>query len=200
MNFASSLEDYVIIYLYRYNAEKDIIYTENIIHEVENQLKRINDEISDPVTTDKKRERLEPKKKEAEKQLNATKKRQETTKMHIDNPYVSASFYIKMGNKAYNFYGANAAALRDLKLTANYWDMIEDSLDGRIETFNMGGTLKMDTDDIKKDKMYELYQYKCQYNGEFSQFPGEYFLIFNKKLFNLLNNKLNYFRRIIFKF
>ena len=200
MNFARSLEDYVTIYLYKYNAEKDISYTEKVIIDVENQLKHINEEISDPITTDKKRERLEQKRKEAEKQLSATKKRLETAKQHTDNPYISASFFIKMGNKAYNFYGANSTALRDLKLTANYWDMIEDSLDGKVETFNMGGTLKLDTEDIKKDHMYKLYQYKCQYNGEFSEFPGEYFLIFNKKLFNLFNNKLNYFRRIIFKF
>ena len=63
-----------------------------------------------------------------------------------------------MGNKAYNFYGANAGALRELKLTANYWDMIKDSLDGQVTTFNMGGTLELNTDELKKDPMYELYQ------------------------------------------
>ena len=104
-----------------------------------------------------------------------------------------------MGNKAYNFYGANSAALRELKLTANYADMLEDSLDGKVSSFNMGGTLRLDTENIKDDKMYELYQYKKQYGGEFVEMPGEFFLVINRKAFNILNGKLNYFRRIIYR-
>lgn len=197
--FASSLADYVTIYLYKYNSERDILYTENILKDVEEQINRFNEEIANPETTDKKRERLYPKLKEAEKQKKATIKRLEIAKNHTDDPYISAFFYIKMGNKAYNFYGANSVFLRDLKLTANYWDLIKDSLDGKVETFNMGGTLKLTTDDIKKDPMYELYQYKCQYGGEFVEMPGEFFLISRPKLFDLFHNKLHYFRRLIFR-
>ena len=78
--------------------------------------------------------------------------------------------------------------------------MIQDSIDGKVETFNMGGTLKLNSSDIKHDAMYELYQYKCQYGGEFVEMPGEYYLISNRKLFDLFHNKLNYFRRIVFRF
>lgn len=197
--FGKALADYVTIYLYKYGSERDIEYTENVLTEVREQIRRYNDEISDPNTTDKKRERLYPKLKEAEKQEKATEKRLEIAKTHCDDPYISAFFYIKIGNKAYNFYGANSSFLRDLKLTANYWDMICDSLDGSVETFNMGGTLKLNTDDIKKDPMYELYQYKCQYGGKFVEMPGEFFLISRPGLFNLFHNKLNYFRRLIFR-
>lgn len=199
-DFARNLAPCVTIYLYKYNSKKDIAYTEKVLEDVHAQIKRIEDEIADPETTDKKRQRLAPKLKEANKQLKATEKRLEISKKYSNDPYISASFFIKMGNKAYNFYGANSSALRELKLTAHYWDMIQDSIDGEVETFNMGGTLKLDTDDIKKDRMYELYQYKCMYGGEFVEMPGEYFLVSNRKLFNLFYHKLNYFRRIIFRF
>ena len=56
------------------------------------------------------------------------------------------------------------------------------------------------TDELKKDPMYELYQYKCMYHGEFVEMPGEYFLIRSPKLFELFHNKLRYFRRMVFHF
>ena len=198
--FASSLDPQAKIYLYKYNSKKDKEYTEKVLADVHAQIKRFEGEIADPETTDKKRERLAPKLKEAYKQLEATERRLKITEKYSDDPYLSASFFIKMGNKAYNFYGANAGALRELKLTANYWDMIKDSLDGQVTTFNMGGTLELNTDELKKDPMYELYQYKCMYHGEFVEMPGEYFLIRSPKLFELFHNKLRYFRRMVFHF
>jgi len=198
--FAKKLSKYVTIYLWKYNSEIDINYTKNIINDVTALLKKINDEIINPETTNKKRERLGPKKRECEKQLDATYKRLEIAEKYTHNPYISASFYIKTGNKAYNLYGANSSALRELRLTANYWDMIQDSLDNTVSTFNMGGTLKLDTNKLKDDAMYDLYLYKSLYNGEFVELPGEFILISRSKLFNLLHTKLNYFKRIVFKF
>lgn len=198
--FAASLKDFVTIYLYRYDAEKDRVYTENVLHDAEMLLNRIQTEMDDPVTTPQKKNRLEPKKKEAIKQITALQKRLQITEKYKDNPYISAFFFIKMGNKAHNFFGANALALRELKLTANYWDMITDSVDGAVTTFNIGGTLKLNTENIKDDKMYDLYLYKKQYAGELIEMPGEYFLISNEKMFRLLHEKLNYFRRIVFRF
>ena len=198
--FALSLKDFVTIYLYKYDSAKDIAYTEDIIKSCTEHLARIDAELADPATTDKKKERLAPKRKEVVKQLTATEARLKVAQSLRHDPYISASFYIRMGDKAYNFYGANAAALRDLRLTANYWDMMYDSVDGTVSSFNMGGTLKLNSDDIKHDKTYDLYQYKRQYTGQLVQFPGEYFLINNRRLFELLHNKLNYFRRIVFRF
>ena len=198
-NFAESLKDYVSIYLYKYDYEKDKEYTDEILRQAAIRLKTLTDEHADPNTTEQKRLRLEPKIREVKKQIDATVKRVEIAKKYENCPYLSASFFIKMGNKAYNFYGANSAALRELKLTANYADMLEDSLDGKVSSFNMGGTLRLDTVNIKDDKMYELYQYKKQYGGEFVEMPGEYFLVLNRKMFKLLNGKLNYFRRIIYR-
>ena len=199
LRFADSLKDYVSIYLYKYDYQKDKEYTDEVLKQAALKLKNLTDEYDDPNTTEQKRLRLEPKIREAKKQISATIKRVEIANKYSDCPYLSASFFIKMGNKAYNFYGANSAALRELKLTANYADMIDNSVDGKVSTFNMGGTLKLDTDNIKDDKMYELYQYKKQYGGEFVEMPGEFFLVINRKMFELLNGKLNYFRRIVFR-
>ena len=197
--FAESMKDYVSIYLYKYDYEKDKEYTDEILRQASVYLKTLTDEYDNPNTTEQKRGRLEPKIREAKKQINATIKRIEISAKYKNCPYLSASFFIKMGNKAYNFYGANSEALRELKLTANYADMIDDSFDGKVSTFNMGGTLRLDTENIKDDKMYDLYQYKKQYGGEFVEMPGEFFLVINRRAFNFLNGKLNYFRRIIYR-
>jgi lipid II:glycine glycyltransferase (peptidoglycan interpeptide bridge formation enzyme) len=199
IKFADSLKDFVSIYLYKYDYEKDKSYTDDVLKQATLRLKTLTDEYDSPETTEQKRGRLEPKIREAKKQISATIKRAEIAAKYKNNPYLSASFFIKMGNKAYNFYGANSGALRELKLTANYADMLEDSLDGKVTSFNMGGTLRLDTVNIKDDKMYELYQYKKQYGGEFVEMPGEFFLVINRKMFNFLNGKLNYFRRIIYR-
>lgn len=197
--FARNLSDFVTVYLYKYNYETDRKYTDDVLDGVELHLQTLEKEFNDPATTEQKRQRLEPKIREAKKQLDATVKRLRIAEKHSDSPYISASFFIKMGDKAYNFFGANADALRELKLTANYNDMINDSIDGTVTTFNMGGTLRLDTENIKDDKMYDLYKYKCDYCGEFVEMPGEFFLIMKPKLFKLLNGKLNYFRRIIYR-
>ena len=197
--FAKELGDYVTIYLWKYDYDKDMVYTHNVLAEAENRLKTIRDEMENPETTPQKVERLKPKEREAIKQIDALKRRIELSKKYENNPYISASFFIKLGDKAYNFYGANAFALRDLKLTANYWDMICDALDGSVTTFNMGGTLKLNTEKLKEDPMYDLYLYKKQYAGEFVEMPGEYHLVFDEKKYNFFHKKLNYFRRIVFR-
>ncbi|MBQ6172549.1 MAG: peptidoglycan bridge formation glycyltransferase FemA/FemB family protein [Clostridia bacterium] len=199
IKFANSLKDFVSIYLYKYDYAKDKAYTDEILKQAALRLKTLTDEFDGPETTEQKRGRLEPKIREVKKQISATIKRAEIAEKYKNCPYLSASFFIKMGNKAYNFYGANSEALRALKLTANYADMLDDSLDGKVSSFNMGGTLRLDTENIKDDKMYELYQYKKQYGGEFVEMPGEFFLVINRKAFNILNGKLNYFRRIIYR-
>ncbi|MBO5220993.1 MAG: peptidoglycan bridge formation glycyltransferase FemA/FemB family protein [Clostridia bacterium] len=197
--FAKELGDYVTIYLWKYDYEKDMVYTHNVLNEAEGRLKTIRDEMENPETTPQKVERLKPKEREAIKQIDALKKRIGLSEKYKDNPYISASFFIKLGNKAYNFYGANAFALRDLKLTANYWDMICDAIDGSVTTFNMGGTLKLTTDKLKEDPMYDLYLYKKQYAGEFVEMPGEYHLILDEKKYHFFHEKLNYFRRVVFR-
>lgn len=198
--FAKQLEKYVTIYLWKYHYETDTAYTKKALKQAEDRLNAILNEMQDPKTTPQRSARLEPRRKDAEEQLTALQNRLKTAEKYKDDPYISAAFYIKVGNKAYNLYGANAAALRELKLSADYWDMIEDSIDGTVTSFNMGGTLKLSTEKIKDDPLYDLYLYKKRYGGEFVEMPGEYHLILDQKKYEFFHNKLNYFRRIIFRF
>lgn len=198
--FASRLGDYVTIYLWKYDYAKDMEYTRNVLNDTQAHLNALKDEISAPETTPQKAARLERQVKEADKQIDALNKRIGLAEQYKDDPYITASFFIKTGNKAYNLYGANSKALREMKLTSNYWDMISDAVDGKVTTFNMGGTLKLNTEELKKDPMYDLYLYKKQYGGEFVEMPGEYHLILDRKKYEFFCRKLRYFRRMVFRF
>jgi lipid II:glycine glycyltransferase (peptidoglycan interpeptide bridge formation enzyme) len=104
-----------------------------------------------------------------------------------------------LGNQTHYLYGANSAYLRDLRLTSTYHDMVADSIVVGAKAINMGGSLKMTTEKIEDDPMYDVYLHKSKHNGEFVEFPGEYLLITKPKLTKLLRGKLNYFRRIVFR-
>lgn len=193
------LRKYITIHFYRYDYNIDKEYTENVIHEVEAAIERNRAESEDPNTTPQKRERLKPKMAELLKQLNATKPRLEVTEKYKDKKYISVYLCIKCGTKAHDYFGANSLALRELRLTSNYWDMMKDCFDGKTESLNMGGTLRLDTEDIKKDKTYDLYQYKSRYHGQLDELLGEYYLVSNKFLYEILHNKVHWLRRVVFK-
>lgn len=199
VNLIKYMRKYITIHFYRYDYATDKAYTEKVIAEVEAAAERNKAESEDPATTPQKKARLEPKMKELQKQLNATKERLAVTEKYKDKKYISVYLCIKCGTKAHDYFGANSAALRDLRLTSNYWDMLKDCFDGRTESLNMGGTLRLDTEDIKQDKTYDLYQYKSRYNGQLDELLGEYYLVGNKFLYNILHNKLHYLRRVVFK-
>ncbi len=193
------LKKYITVYFYKYNAETDIRYTKNIISTVTTQLEANRAEAADPNTTPQKRERLAPKEKELVKQLTATEARLKVTEANRDAGYLSTYLCIRLGSKSHDFYGANSPVLRDLRLTSNYWDMIKDCFNGECESFDMGGTLRLDTEDIKQDKTYDLYQYKSRYHGALDEFIGEFYLVENRFLYRILHDKLHYLRRVVFK-
>lgn len=197
--FAESLKDYVTIYLYKYDHKKDIALTQKAIDELQQKLEKINTEMQDPQTTEKRKNRLAPTKRELESQFEAKSKRIRIAEEHNDDPYLSAWFFINLGKKSHYLYGANSPFLRDLKLTSTYHDMIKDSIQSGVESINMGGSLKQTTENIKDDPMYDVYLHKSKHNGEFVEMPGEYLLVTYPKLFSILHYKLKYFRRIVFR-
>ncbi len=199
-NFACCLRDYVTVYLYRYDHKKDIELTEKSIDDLNRKLSEINAEYDSPETTDKRRKRLSPTKRELESQLKAKEKRIAQAKLHTDDPYLSAWFFLSLGEQTHYLYGANSSYLRDLKLTSTYHDMVTDSIFSGAKAINMGGSLKRTTEKIEEDPMYEVYLHKSKHNGEFVEFPGEYLLVTKPKLTKLLRGKLNYFRRVVFRF
>lgn len=195
----ASMKDYITLYFYKYNAATDIAYTENVIADVSAKLEANRAEAADPNTTPQKKERLAPKEKELVKQLNATEERLKVTKEHADAGYLSVYLCIKLGGRAHDFYGANSPLLRELRLTSNYWDMLGGCVDGVCESFDMGGTLRLDTEDIKQDKTYDLYQYKSRYHGVLDELIGEFTLVSNKFLYDIFDKKIHYLRRVLFK-
>lgn len=199
LNFAQKLQEYVTIYLYRYDHEKDIALTQEAIDGLSSKLSSIDKEYNDPATTEKRKKRLAPTKRELESQLEAKKKRIAQGQAHRDNPYLSAWFFLSVGNQTHYLYGANSEYLRDLRLTSTYHDMIADSIASGAKAINMGGSLKMTTEKIEDDPMYDVYLHKSKHNGEFVEFPGEYLMITKPKLTKILRGRLNYFRRVVFR-
>lgn len=199
LRFAENLKDFVTLYLYKYDHKKDIALTQEAISGLESRLEAIQKELNNPETAEKRKNRILPTKRELESQLAAKQKRIQTAEKHRDDPYLSAWFFISLGNKTHYLYGANSVFLRDLKLTSTYHDMVRDSILCGAESMNMGGSLKLSTKEIKDDPMYDVYLHKQKHNGEFVEMPGEYLLVTYPKLFDLLHNKLKYFRRIIFR-
>ncbi|MBQ4323399.1 MAG: peptidoglycan bridge formation glycyltransferase FemA/FemB family protein [Clostridia bacterium] len=198
-NFAQNLKEYVTIYLYRYDHRKDIALTQEAIDGLTEKLNVIGKEFEDPTTTEKRKKRLSPTKRELESQLEAKQKRIQQAQTHKNDPYLSAWFFLSLGNQTHYLYGANSAYLRDLRLTSTYHDMVADSIAVGAKSINMGGSLKMTTDKIEDDPMYDVYLHKSKHNGEFVEFPGEYLLITKPKLTKILRGKLNYFRRVVFR-
>lgn len=192
---AQSLAPFVTVYLHRCDMKKYIALAESQQADLREKIAKAEAE-QDPVRRAAKQKSIDT----DTKQIADIDAKIAAAREYPSDPYVHADFFIKMGDKSYSFFGASSPTLRKLKLTAGYTHMIRDSLDGQVTTFNIGGTLKLDTPDIKDDRMYDLYLYKCGYAGEFVEHPGEYFLVTNKKMFNLFHNKLNYFKRIVFRF
>lgn len=199
VNLIKKLRKYITIHFYSYNYDIDKEYTEKVIADVKANIEKNRAESENPETTPQKRERLKPKMAELEKQLNATALRAEISEKYKNKKYISVYLCIKCGTKAHDYFGANSRALRDLRLTSNYWDMMKDCFDGKTESLNMGGTLRLDTENIKKDKTYDLYQYKSRYNGQLDELLGEYYLVSDKFLFEILHNKIHWLRRVVFK-
>ncbi len=192
---AKALRPFVTVYLHRCDMKKYIALAESQQQQLRQKIAKAEAE-TDPERRAAKQKSIDTDKKQiADIDVKIAKAR-----AYPEDPYVHADFFIKMGNKSYSFFGASSPTLRELKLTAGYLHMIRDSLDGQCESFNIGGTLKLDTPDIKDDRMYELYLYKCEYAGQFVEHPGEFFLISNEKMFELFHNRLNYFKRIVFRF
>jgi lipid II:glycine glycyltransferase (peptidoglycan interpeptide bridge formation enzyme) len=94
-------------------------------------------------------------------------------------------------------FGANESKLRFAKPTSLLvWEMIKETIKNGSKVFNTGGSLAFDSDKIEDDSMYSVYDFKRGMNGELVDFFGDYYLINNKKSFNLLEKKLKLLKRI----
>ena len=197
---ARDLAPYVTIYLYWYHRDADLARLEPEIAALEKRMTEFCRELDAPETPQPRKDRVEKERRETEKQLVAARKHRDIAAKLPEQVCISAHFFLHAGKQTYVLFGGNDPLMRELKLTSTYWDMICDTVDAGAEVFNMGGTLKLDSEDVRQDSEYNLYQYKKQYDGELSEMPGEYFLVENRRMFRLLEYKLRYFRRVVFRF
>lgn len=183
------------IWFFEYDAEKDRAFTEKTLAELSEKISNI--EALDGKAFDRKKNQLA----EFKDEYARISERLSTIEKYKNEKYLSAFYAINFGRRCHLFYGANSPVLRDLKLTANYWPILKSCFDGECESFDMGGTLRLDTEDVKKDKTYDLYLYKSRYGGVLDELLGEYYLpAENGVMFKLLHEKLHYLRRYAVRF
>lgn len=186
--------EYSNIYFFRYNSEKDRIFTEKTLENLKGEIEKIES------LDGKARERKKAKEKELREEYENISARLPVIEKYKDEKYLSSFYTINFGRRCQLFFGANSPVLRELKLTANYWPMLKDCFDGECESFDMGGTLRLDTEDVKKDMTYDLYLYKSRYGGVLDELLGEYYLIGSRFWYKILQEKLHYLRRYAFRF
>lgn len=189
-----SFGNYSNIYFFKYNSEKDRAFTEKTLSELKKEIYRIEN------LDEKAKERKKAHLNELKEEYKSIKARLDTIEKYKNENYLSSFYTINFGRRCQLFFGANSNVLRELKLTANYWPMLKDCFDGVCESFDMGGTLRLDTEDIKKDKTYDLYLYKSRYGGVLDELLGEYYLIGSEFWYRILHEKLHYLRRYAIRF
>lgn len=191
----SAFGEHSNVWFFKYNAEKDRTFTEKTLAELKEKIEK------NEALDEKARERKKNQTAELKDEYERIFERLSVIEKYKNEKYLSAFYAIKYGSRCHLFYGANSPALRELKLTANYWPIMKDCFDGKCESFDMGGTLRLDSDDIKKDKTYDLYLYKSRYGGVLDELLGEYYLpAKNGFWYKILHEKLHYLRRYAVKF
>lgn len=193
-NLIKSFGDYSNIWFFKYNAEKDFEYTKSTLCRLEEEINKIEG------LEEKARERKKAKLNELRDEYKNISARLDVIDKYKNEKYLSSFYTINFGTRCHLFFGANSPILRELKLTANYWPMLKACFDGKCESFDMGGTLRLDADDIKKDKTYDLYLYKSRYGGVLDELLGEYYLVGNRFWYKILHEKLHYLRRYAVRF
>ena len=175
-------------------SEKDFEYTKSTLCRLEEEINKIEG------LEEKARERKKAKLNELRDEYKNISARLGVIDKYKNEKYLSSFYTINFGTRCHLFFGANSPILRELKLTANYWPMLKACFDGKCESFDMGGTLRLDSDDIKEDKTYDLYLYKSRYGGVLDELLGEYYLIGNRFWYKILHEKLHYLRRYAVRF
>jgi peptidoglycan pentaglycine glycine transferase (the first glycine) len=183
-----SLSKYGYIYLAKYNYEIDYKNTNDLIIKTKEEISNLEN-----LNTHKSINKI----KELQENILSYEKRLNDIENNKDNPYIATSFFIVIGNQTYYMFGANESKLRFAKPTSLLvWEMIKETIKNGSKVFNTGGSLAFDSDKIEDDSMYSVYDFKRGMNGELVDFFGDYYLINNKKYYDLLEKKLRLLKRI----
>jgi peptidoglycan pentaglycine glycine transferase (the first glycine) len=177
-NMFKCLYKYSTIYLAKYNYDIDYKNTANLITESKNKIEELENSGS---------KHVENKIKELKENISSYEKRLTSIEQYKDyNKYIGVAYFIKMGSQSYYLLGANSSDLKFTQPTSLLvWEMIKDSIKDNVSIFNLGGSLSFTTDKIEDDPMYSVYKFKRQLSGEFIECYGDYYLINNRRVYNL---------------
>lgn len=100
-----------------------------------------------------------------------------------DGKILSGAITLRFGNKCWYLYGASSNSARNLM--PNYllqWEMIKWAKESGCQIYDFRG-ISGDLD--PSNPLYGLFRFKKGFNGEYTEFIGEFDLIFNPVLYKL---------------
>ena len=115
-------------------------------------------------------------------------------KKHPNGIIISGAIVSKLGNKAWYMYGASDNIHRDLM--PNYllqWHMIKWAKKSGCKIYDFRG-ISGDLDE--NNPLYGLYRFKKGFNGDFTEFIGEFDMVLDKYLYYLWEVLLPKFRKV----
>lgn len=184
------------LFLAKYNLNKGIAVVGQKIKDLDKELKVLickdNLENRDAVLSEK----IAIKEKLKNEHLQLLKEREK----HPDGIIISGAIVSKFGDKAWYMYGASDNIYRDLM--PNYllqWYMIKWAKQSGCKIYDFRG---ISGDLNKSNPLYGLYRFKKGFNGDFTEFIGEFDLILDKffyYLWEVLLPKFKKARKILFK-
>lgn len=173
------------LFLAKYNLEKSVNEAKAELDKAEKELMKLeqssfNEEMKEEQM--KKRENKQSELKERITKLESKLKELESEReRHPDGIIVSGAINLIFGDKVWYLYGASDNIYRNLM--PNYliqWEMIRWAKSAGAKIYDFRGI----SGDLSPDHhLYGLYRFKKGFNGEFTEFIGEFDYVLNKPLY-----------------
>lgn len=107
---------------------------------------------------------------------------------------VAGTIAIQYGNKVWYLYGASSNTYRNMM--PNYllqWEMIRWSIEAKCRIYDFRGV----SGDLSPDNpLYGLYRFKKGFNGDLTEFCGEFDLILNRPVALLADNGIKFAKKL----
>lgn len=107
---------------------------------------------------------------------------------------IAGTLAVWFGDKVWYLYGASSNSHRNLM--PNYllqWNMIQWSLEKKCRIYDFRG-ISGDLDE--SNPLYGLYKFKKGFNGDFTEFVGEFDLILKKPLYVIIEKSQKLYRKV----
>lgn len=117
------------------------------------------------------------------------------SKLEKDNEMVCSLICVYAGDKAWSLYiGSNDIANTTFAVSRCYYDSIMDAKENGYKIYDLFGTVGDPHTNFKN--LAHLHDYKRKFGGEYIEFMGEFDLVNNKFLYNILPILLKIYRSI----